>query len=637
MLAHARTLAETARLGAAIDVLPEAIYLVDCATLRFLDANRAACVRTGHSRTALRRLGPQDLLGLSREELAGQYADAVAAGDRGTTTPVTRRVPDDPGAPAVLQRYALCERGHWLVVEVWRDASDRSWAERALRDAERKFRRLFQASPDAVSLARLHTGRFLEVNEGFERLTGYTRAEAIGQTGTELGLWAQPAWSEPTFGVESTLRRKDGDARTIVRWSDVVDVGGEPTVLELAHDVTEQRQADRERVVLGMGLVKAQKNEVLGTMVAGVAHDLNHALGITIGHTDLVREDLAEGDPLRPSVEAIGAASEGARRLVRQMLAFYRTGSLARQALSLGAAVDASTQLLRAALPATITLEVSCAADTPTVLAEPTQIQQVVFNLCLNAAQAFQRAARTGSTIGIRVAPYRSDDDGTDGGLPPGLYACLSVRDNGPGMTEAVRRRLFEPFFTTQSVGEGTGLGMSVVLGIVRTHGAYIRVDTRLERGSSFQIYFPAFGGPRSAPTPSDAGAGDGPEPGAHVLYIDDEPTLVAAVTRLLRKAGYRVSACMDPREALEAIRAVPDGYDLILSDCGMPGISGLQVVTSIRALSPRVPIALTSGDITDALRAEALAVGVRELIEKPFTARRLRDTVARLVKSTRR
>jgi CheY-like chemotaxis protein len=339
------------------------------------------------------------------------------------------------------------------------------------------------------------------------------------------------------------------------------------------------------------------------------------------------------------SLEEIGKASRRAKDLVQQILAFGRRRKLEPKPTSLSLVVVESARLLRATFPAGVELKVDCKADAPTVLADATQVKQLLLNICTNALHAVQDQGRRGLVeIGLSAhsaggAPYNSPERRLRGkrtSLREGRYACLWIRDNGLGMDEATRARIFEPFFTTKPVGKGTGLGLAVVHGIVEAHEASIEVESTPGEGSVFCIYFPAAeeSVPEvTTPTPDTAPVHG---KGKHVLYVDDEEAIVFLMTRLLERQGFRVSGYTDPQEALAAARANPDQFDLVVTDYNMPYMSGLEVASALREIRADLPVVLASGYITQELRQQAPAVGIRELIYKPNTADDLCEAVAR-------
>jgi CheY-like chemotaxis protein len=273
------------------------------------------------------------------------------------------------------------------------------------------------------------------------------------------------------------------------------------------------------------------------------------------------------------------------------------------------------------------------------VLADATQINQILLNLCANASQALQDVSRPGEIgageIEVKVSAYEKAEGAAPTALRAGRYVCLTVRDNGPGMDERVRSRIFEPFFTTKPVGKGTGLGLAVVHGIVQEHEASIEVESVVGQGSLFRICFPAIEAPAevAAPARPEAPAIDGAR--KHVLFVDDEEAIVYLLKRLLGRLGFVVSGFTDPRQALEAIAADPRGFDLVVTDYNMPGMSGLDVAGAVRAIRPELPVIMASGFISDDLLEKAPLAGVTRLIYKPNTADQLCEAIADLLRKT--
>jgi len=384
-----------------------------------------------------------------------------------------------------------------------RDITERKRAEDALRASEEKFSKAFRASPDWIALSKVATGEFLEVNEGFERISGYSREEVIGRTSIELGIWAQPNRRAELMGriasggalrdVDAVFRRKDGEERMVLLSMEAIDLSGEKCMLAVARDVTEQRQAERERAALELQLRQSQKMEAVGTLAGGIAHDFNNIVGAILGNAELARQDVGAGHPALESITEINKAGRRARDLVQQILAFSRKQAFSRSVIALGTMVEEAVKLLQATLPAGVRLAAACAPDAPSVLADPTQIHQVLVNLCTNAWHAM--AGRPGN-IDIRLEEVAMDAAlaREHAGLRPDRYVRLTVSDTGKGMDAATKERIFEPFFTTKPVGMGTGLGLSVVHGIVQGHGGAITVESAPGTGTTFQLYFPAAG-----------------------------------------------------------------------------------------------------------------------------------------------
>ncbi len=396
-------------------------------------------------------------------------------------------------------------------------------------------------------------------------------------------------------------------------------------------DITERKKAERAHASLEAQLRESQKMEALGTLAGGIAHDFNNILGSILGNADLARQDASSNWQALVSLEEIQKAGYRARDLVQQILSFSRRQPTSRRVMSLAPIVEESARLLRAALPGGVLIECHCAADTPSVVADPTQVQQVMLNLGTNAAHAME--GRSGS-IDIRVEGITLDDASArfDLNLRPGRYARVVVSDTGHGMNAATLRRIFEPFFTTKPVGKGTGLGLSVAHGIMHSHEGAIVAHSELGNGSRFELYFPHMqavaGGLITTEHARPASEGSG----QHILYIDDDEAQVFLIKRTLERWGYRVSAYLQQREALDVLLAGTARFDLVVTDFNMPGISGLEIARTIRDARPDLPVIVVSGYITDDLRAQAAAAGVRELISKSHEVEELRDVVQRLV-----
>jgi signal transduction histidine kinase len=476
------------------------------------------------------------------------------------------------------------------------------------------------------------------------------------------------ATGQPVASVVIGMPQADG---TGVNWAlcnaypENNPLGGLRHVVLTFIDITSLKNAQAQQKHLQAQLAQSQKMEALGTLAGGVAHDFNNILAAILGNADLARQDLPEHATSRESLHEISTAARRGRELVRQILAFSRQQPVERTRVNLCTTLAESCTLLRGALPPQVELLQSCSPATLAIEADATQIGQVLVNLCTNAIHALDGQA---GRIECRIDAL----PGTSPLLPGELaQTCarlgvdavrLRVSDNGCGMTEAVRNRMFEPFFTTKAMGRGTGLGLPVVLGIVQVHGGAIEVDTQPGTGTTFTLFFPA-APDHSGDMGEDTHAPDGREPVTmvfpsalpspapsipsdppmaddasavppHILYLDDDDTLVFLVRRLLERRGYRVTAFTSQTEAIDAVRASPDGFQLLLTDFNMPGMSGLEVAKAVLEINPHMPVAVASGYITDELQAEAKAAGVREVVFKTDAVEAFCEVVARLVRS---
>jgi PAS domain S-box-containing protein len=443
------------------------------------------------------------------------------------------------------------------------------------------------------------------------------------------------------FEMEVRARHADGSWRWIeVRGAVLArDADGRPTRVVGTHmDVTARKDAELARESLEVQLRESQKMEAVGTLAGGVAHDFNNILAAILGNVELLQRMGGDQKVLR-SLDEIRRASNRGRDLVQQILSFSRRQPTTKKTLSLKSLVNDSEILLRTALPAGAQLDIKVDDRTPLVNADATQIVQILMNLTNNAWHALPNecgsieVSLAGAIIDARMLTANP----TNAALKrlaaehPGTVARLAVRDSGTGMSEATRERIFEPFFTTKPVDEGTGLGLSVVLGIVEAHAGAVVVESALGVGSTFSVFLPpaeALGEAADADSATpvantmpaaddDCSAVAASERKRHVLYLDDDEAMVYLAERLLEGHGYRVSSFTDQRDALAAIRGDPLGVDLVVTDHNMPGMSGLQVAERVFRMRADLPVAITSGFIDDALQAEADRIGVCALIFK--------------------
>jgi two-component system, cell cycle sensor histidine kinase and response regulator CckA len=384
----------------------------------------------------------------------------------------------------------------------------------------------------------------------------------------------------------------------------VVDQG--PLLAQIAQKETLEAQ-----------LRESQKMQAIGTLAGGIAHDFNNILGAILGNVELARLDAAGNSAAQASLVEIEKAGRRARDLVSQILTFSRNEPLARSAIDLAGVAQETARLVKFGLPPAIDLRVECGAVATAVLADATQVQQALLNLCTNAVQAI--GADRGS-IGISLAV-------------DGAALRIAVSDTGAGMDIATQARVFEPFFTTKPTGQGTGLGLSVVHGIMRSHDGAVSLQSTPGLGSVFTLSFPLAVGVEplaAAQEASPFAAVDGA--GQHIMYVDDDQALVFLVQRALTRRGYRVSSFTDPRLAIQDLKAEPEAFDLLVTDYNMPGFSGIELLREAKAIRADLPVALASGYVTAEIERSAMAAGASALIRKPNGVDELADVVQRLV-----
>jgi len=465
-------------------------------------------------------------------------------------------------------------------------------------------------------------------------VTGMTLLEITGEDTYRV---IRPSIDLVKEGKPVTLRRQEravtGEFRHIEirRVPDMSPEGEFRGYYAMLLDITESVRAEEARSELEAQLREAQKLEAIGTLAGGIAHDFNNILGAIIGNAALAREDVGAGHRALVSLDEIYTSSQRAKELVQQILTFSRKQPQQTRLIALRPVVDDAVKLLRATLPAGVEIVTACAEHPLYVLADATQIQQILLNLCTNAWHAMEgRAGRI--EIGLDEVLLDSAAVKNLPGLQPGRHARLGISDNGKGMDAATQARIFEPFFTTKAVDQGTGLGLSVVHGIIKAHHGAITLQSAPGGGTTFQLYFPAAAAPHAEALPEPAAPGSARGSGQHVLYVDDDEAMVFLVTRMLEGLGYRVSGYERGADALEAVRAGAGDFDLAVTDFNMPGLSGLEVAQELARIRPGLPVVITSGYITEELRTNALQAGVRHVVYKPNTIDELCQTIQRLL-----
>ncbi|WP_296481776.1 PAS domain-containing sensor histidine kinase [Rhodoferax sp.] len=410
---------------------------------------------------------------------------------------------------------------------------------------------------------------------------------------------------------------------------------GDTTTI-FARDLTSRKKIEEHRNALESQLRESQKMQAVGTMAGGIAHDFNNIIGAILGNVELAKQDADAWSPALVSLSEIDKAARRARDLVRQILTFSRNESPKRIPIQLADVLQETVHLLKVTLPPLVDMQVRIDPSTPLVLADATQVEQALLNLCTNAIHAI--GARRG-TLSIELGHKQATDLGRierRGGLR-GQHVRLVVRDTGSGIDTQTLQRIFEPFFTTKPVGQGTGLGLAVVHGIMRTHQGTVDVKSTPDTGSVFTLYFPVADFVALPDTPNAANL---PEPqavqgmGKRVMYVDDDEALVFLVQRVLKRKGFVVTTFTDPRLAAAALRANPLDFDLLVTDYNMPGYSGIELLRETRLIRPDLPVALASGYVTAEIEQSALSAGARALIHKPNDVDELCETVQRLLQS---
>lgn len=518
---------------------------------------------------------------------------------------------------------------------------ERQLSEQRTAESEARYRVLVENSPDAIFLYRQRRVAF--VNAAAVRLLRARSADdLLGREILELvdpeyhaianhrieRMTREQALLPP---LEERLIRLDGSTVEVEVRTVPFVVDGDQMLQVMARDITERREAERERASLEAALRQSQRLEAVGTLTGGIAHDFNNILSSIIGNIQLVLDDLPRPHPVRQSAHEIRNATNRARDLVKRLMAFSREQEAPQTMVELAPLIEEVKQLLRPALPAGVMLQSNVPAGAPPVIANASQLHQVLVNLCTNAWQAMPSGQGQIDVVVTTLTGEETREQSKVSSLTAHRYVRIEVRDTGSGIDPQVVDRIFEPFFTTRRDGGGSGLGLAVVHGIVQSHKGAIRVSSRIGAGTSFFIYLPAGEAPARTETASDAQPVRGDN--QRVLYIDDEEPLVFLVVRVLERNGYRCTGCTDPRNALELFRQDPQGFDLVITDMNMPGMNGLDVAREVLSVRDDIPVVITSGYVRAADVAATRTLGVRDLILKPDTISELAAVVGRYLR----
>jgi len=534
----------------------------------------------------------------------------------------------DPENLAFMEFESLAREANRMVQE-------RNKAEVALRESEKNYRELVQSANSIIM--RMDTeGRVIFFNTYAQNFFGYRKEDIIGKnvvgtivperdiTGFDLAVMIKDIGVHPERYVsnENENIRHNGE-RVRVTWMNKAiynEAGNVIEILCVGIDVTEKWQLEKR-------LAQAQKMEAIGTLAGGIAHDFNNILSAIIGYTELSLIDIPNGSALQNNLQQVLKAGGRAKELVRQILAFSRQRESELVPVKVSLIVNEALKLLRASLPATIKIRHNIKSHL-SVLTDPTNIHQVLMNLCTNASFAMQ--AKGGVLeVSLNDAELDADFARQHPDVKPGKFIQLMVKDTGCGMTPQVTERVFDPFFTTKKVGEGTGMGLSVVHGIIKSHGGSIIVESSPGRGSAFSVFLPAIETEVADQATQAQLVITGNE---RILFVDDEDFQADIGKRMLERLGYRVTARTNSLEALDLFRQTPDDFDLVITDMTMPDMTGDVLAQKLISIRPDIPIIACTG-YSERINPDIVKeIGIKEMALKPVVMKDIAQMIQRVL-----
>jgi len=537
---------------------------------------------------------------------------------------VNYRKKDGTPITTLLSAQTIRYNNEDCLVAVTRDISKLRETEQALRKSEEEYRLLIENANEGIIV--IQGGQIVFINPQAMNLSGFSPDE-IHQI--QIGEFIHPEDREEAIGRYLRILQGENnpgdfeyraiDGRGNLRWlrsrSVLIEWKKAPAVLTFASELTEWKKTEAEKKRLEALLRQSQKMEAIGTLAGGIAHDFNNILTAIMGYAELSLFDLPKRNPSRDHIIQVLKATGRAKDLVQQILTFSRQSEQEDRPILISQVAKEVLKLLRASLPSTIEIRTKIQKEAGAVLADPTQIQQVIMNLCTNAAYAMREK---GGVLDVRVEDIEmgAEQSKTITDRKPGLYIKITIKDTGEGMTPETMEHIFEPYFTTKEKETGTGLGLAVVHGIIKRLNGYIQVESRPETGTTFTIFFPKIGVSVTEKIEPLALPPMGHE---RILIVDDEEIIITLEKEMLQRLGYTVVSRTSPLEALEVFRAKSGEFDLVITDQTMPHMTGEHLAQKLIEIKPDIPIVLCTGYSAQIDENSAKALGIREFIMKPI------------------
>ncbi len=614
----------------------------------FLEVNNIACSRLGYTREELLNMSPMEInapgLDVNIPALIQELLEK-----KEMLTEAVHVAKDGKHIPVEIHAHVIPIEGEMTVISITRDITERKKWEKKLQEtheqlekyiqertvdlqkSEAQYKRLLEEIPGMLyQFSVKRGGRFysqrvatilkyplIHFYESPSLWHDCIHPEDIGKVDEAIDLFKVGT----DFDLEYRIKDATGEwhwfsDRSIGRWTESDDM-----IIEgLAVDITKQKKAEQEQLKLMNQLREVQRMEAIGTLAGGIAHDFNNILAAIIGYSEMAVEIIPADNPANPMVQHVLKAGNRAKELVKQILAFSRQGTGERKPIQIQKLAWEAIKLLEATIPKSIQIRTEINDTCGTVMADPTQVHQVMMNLCTNSYHAMRK---NGGTLEVTVKQVKYSPPPSEISQPDQEdYILMEVRDTGHGMNKAVLERIFDPYFTTKKKGEGTGLGLSVVHGIVISHNGHITVDSEPGKGTCFQIYFPVIQQANDTPIAEPITIPMGNN--EHILLLDDEELLADMGQQVLTRLGYRVTAFTNAKDALHAFQAHPDDFQLVITDMSMPNMSGTELGQKLLAIRPDISLILFTGFSEMMNEAKAKKLGFKGFVMKPMVTSKL-------------
>ncbi len=510
---------------------------------------------------------------------------------------------------------------------------------KALMASTNRYKTLFESAGDAIFVMDFK-GQIIDGNRVACEKLKLSRHDMLNKTTMEIiSPEHAPFWPERMDELrrlrhiifETALQAEDDTIVPVEASCRAIEYDNQPAVLTIARDITERIEAEKEKAKLRSQLRQAQKMEAIGTLAGGIAHDFNNILQSIFGYTEIAGIHASQGKNPSEALDNILTASQRAKGLINQILSFSRQSEQEKQAVQINLIVKEVLKLIRASLPATIEIKGRNLNNNAVVEADPIQIHQVMMNLCSNAHHAMRKA---GGVLEVKLGDIDIDHDKAAqlGGIPEGPYIELTIKDTGHGIPNEYMERIFDPYFTSKEKGEGTGLGLAVVHGIISSHGGAITVESEIGKGTTFHVIFPQKNQIDAKDKPAVPGTPERQEGTERILFIDDEPALIDIGKEILSSLGYQVTPCTASDEALSLFGENPERFDLVITDLTMPKMTGDLLAQEIMRIRPEIPVILFTGYSDLVSRERFNQLGIRDCLMKPLTRKDLAESIRRVL-----